>query len=99
MEELQLQHTSGQWMPSIDSSKISLEAVLLHNGNKFPSVPLAHTLRVKETYENVRVLLQKIRYKNIGGIYLLAKVIAMLVVKQGGFSVNETAERRTTTTE
>jgi len=26
----------------IDSSKVSLKLVLLHNGNRFPSVPLAH---------------------------------------------------------
>jgi hypothetical protein len=36
MEKLQLEHTSGQWILSIDSSKVSLTAVLLHKGNKFP---------------------------------------------------------------
>jgi len=71
MEEFQLQHTSGQWMLSVDSSKTSLEAVLLHNGNKFTSVPLAYALHMKETHENVQVLLQKYDMKNIGGIYLL----------------------------
>jgi hypothetical protein len=35
MEKLQLEHTSGQWRLVIDSSKVSLKAVLLHNGNKF----------------------------------------------------------------
>jgi hypothetical protein len=87
MEVLQLQHTSGQWMPSIDSSKVSLEAVLFHNGNKFPSVPLAHTLRMKETYENFRVLLQKIRYEeHRWNVFADMKVITMLMVKQGGYS-------------
>jgi hypothetical protein len=28
MEELQLEHTSGQWRPFIDSSKVSLKKVL-----------------------------------------------------------------------
>jgi len=50
MEEFQLQHTSGQWMLSVDSSKASIEAVLLHNGNKFTSVPLAHALHMKGTH-------------------------------------------------
>ena len=31
-----------QWRLFIDSSKVSLKEVLLHNGNRFPSVPLAH---------------------------------------------------------
>jgi hypothetical protein len=30
----------------IDSSKISLKAVLLHNWNKYPSVPLAHAVNM-----------------------------------------------------
>jgi len=33
--------------------------VLLHNGNKFPSIPLAHAVHMTEMYENLQVLLQK----------------------------------------
>jgi len=44
MEELQLQHVPEQYRLFIDSSKISLKVVLLHNGNKHPSVLLAHAL-------------------------------------------------------
>jgi hypothetical protein len=68
-EELQLEHTSGQWRLLIDSSKVSLKAVLLHNGNQFPSIPLAHAVHMKETYENLQGLLQKIRYEEhlLGG--------------------------------
>jgi hypothetical protein len=47
MEELQLEHTSGQWRLFIVSMKISLKAVLLHTGNKFLSVPLAHAVHMK----------------------------------------------------
>jgi len=57
MEELQLEHTSGQWRLFIDLSKISLKAVLLHNGNKFLSIPLVHAVHVKETYENLQFFL------------------------------------------
>jgi len=87
MEDLQLQHTSWKWMPSIDSSKVSLEAVLLHNGNKLTFVPQAHTLHMKETYDNVQVLLQKIRYEeHRWNTFADIKVRAMLMVKQGGYS-------------
>lgn len=35
---------SSEWRLFIDSSIRSLQAVLLHNGNKFPSLPLAHSV-------------------------------------------------------
>jgi len=49
MEELQLEHTSGQWRLFTDSSKGRLKAALLDNGNKFPSIYLAHAVQIKET--------------------------------------------------
>jgi hypothetical protein len=63
MQEFQLEHTSGQWTLFIDSSKVSLKAVLLHNGNKFPFIPQAHALNAKETYKILQVELQQIRYE------------------------------------
>jgi len=36
--------------------KFSLKAVLVHNGNKFPSVPLAHAANMKGAYENMKLL-------------------------------------------
>lgn len=42
-------------------SKASLESVLLHNGNKFPTVPLAC---VKEMYETMALLLDWVEYKD-----------------------------------
>jgi hypothetical protein len=37
----------------IDSSKVSLDVVLLHNGNSFPSVPLVHVANMKKSYESI----------------------------------------------
>jgi hypothetical protein len=45
------------------TSKVSLKALLLHNVNKFPSVPLSHAAEMKESYENMKVLLEKIQYE------------------------------------
>jgi len=36
------------WRLFIDSSKVSLKVVLLHNGNRFPSIPLAHAANMKK---------------------------------------------------
>jgi hypothetical protein len=33
--------------------KVILKAMFLHNGNEFPSIPWAHALHMKKTYENL----------------------------------------------
>jgi hypothetical protein len=40
MEFLGHEYNPDQWRLFIGSSKVSLKVVLLHNGNRFPSVPL-----------------------------------------------------------
>jgi hypothetical protein len=47
------------WRLFTDSSKASLKVVLLHNRNRFPSVPLAHAGNMKESYESMKLLLGK----------------------------------------
>jgi hypothetical protein len=63
MEALGHQHNTPEWCLFIDSSKVSLKAELLHNGNKYPSVPLAHTVNMKESYENMKLLFEMIHYE------------------------------------
>jgi hypothetical protein len=60
MEALGHQHNTQQWRLFTDSSKVSLKVVLLHNGNKYPLVPLAHAVNMKESYEDMKLLLEKI---------------------------------------
>ena len=56
------QYEPKDWRLFIDSSKQSLKCVLLHNGNQFASVPLAHLTTLKEKYEAVKYVLEKICY-------------------------------------
>jgi hypothetical protein len=87
VEELQLEHTSGQWRLFIDSSKVNLKAVLLHIGNKFHSVSRAYAVHMKETYENLQVLLQKICFEeHRWNICADLGVIAVLTGLQGGYT-------------
>ena len=37
-----------EWRLFIDSSKRSLKCVSLHNGNKFGSIPIGHTVTLKK---------------------------------------------------
>ncbi|KAJ4437685.1 hypothetical protein ANN_17830 [Periplaneta americana] len=62
METLGLQHRPDEWRLFIDSSKVSLKAVLLHIGNELASIPVAHAADMKETYQNMKVILEKIQY-------------------------------------
>jgi len=62
MEVLGHVYNPDQWHLFIYSSKVSLKVVLLHNGNRFPSVPLVHAASMKESYESMKLLLVKIKY-------------------------------------
>jgi len=48
MQTLNINHIPRDWRLFIDSSKLSLKAVLLHNGNTLPSFPTGHTVHNKE---------------------------------------------------
>ena len=60
VEVLGHEYNSDQWRLFTDSSKVRLKVVLLHNGNRLPSVPLTHATNLKESYENMKLLLGKI---------------------------------------
>ena len=62
MESLGIKYEHTQWRLFIDSSKTSLKGVLLHNGNSEPSVPVGYAPHMKETYENIKHMLQCIKY-------------------------------------
>src|SRR4051794_23880544 len=85
MTSLGIEHDASNWRLFIDSSKLSLKAVLLHNGNSLPSIPLGHAVHIKETYHNMQVLLAAIKYKDYQWqICGDLKVIAILLGMQLG---------------
>ena len=53
---------SNDWRLFIDSSKKSIKAVLLHIGNILPSVAIAYSTTMKEIFQNLQLMLEKIRY-------------------------------------
>lgn len=82
-----IEHDPAQWRLFIDSSKRSLKGVLLHNGNVYGSIPVAHSVQMKETFENMKILLRHIQYEEhkwlICGDF---KVIGILLGQQAGFT-------------
>ena len=66
MNALGIKHDPQKRRLFVDSSKVSLKAVLLHNGKLHPSSPVGHAAHVKQTYENLKQLLNKLEYSKYG---------------------------------
>ena len=76
-----------EWRLFIDSSKLSLKAVLLHQGNIKSSIPLVHAVETKESYDSMVTLLHLINYKkHEWKICADVKVVAMLSHWQQGYT-------------
>jgi len=87
MEVLGHEYNPDQWSLFIDSSKVNLQLVLLHNGNRFPSIPLAHAATMKESYESMKLLLGKIKYNEFKWkLYGDLKVVALLLGMKLGYT-------------
>lgn len=87
MTELKIPYVSENWRLFIDSSKTSLKAVLLNNGNDLPSVPVAYATSMKETYDNLRKILEKISYDHHQwNVCADLKVVAILTGLQAGYT-------------
>ena len=80
MEVLGHEYNPDQWRLFIDSSKASLKVVLIHKGNRFPSVPLAHASNMKASNESMKLLLGKIKYDDFNwNLCADLKVVALLL--------------------
>ena len=75
-----------EWRLFIGSSKRSLKCVLLHNGNEFASIPIGHSVQMKESYDSMKQVLEKLNYSEcnwkICGDF---KFVCMLLGQQGGY--------------
>ncbi|GBN19257.1 hypothetical protein AVEN_169970-1 [Araneus ventricosus] len=72
---------------SVGSSKASLKAVLLHNGNSFASLPLEHSGHLEENYNVLSMILEKINYQEhrwkVCGDF---KMLTMLLGQQASYT-------------
>lgn len=85
--EFGVTYDPNEWRLFIDGSKLSLKAVLLHQGNRKPSVPLVHAVNTKESYESMATLLDLISYKDHEWkICADLKVVAMVTGLQQGYT-------------
>ena len=76
-----------EWRLFIDSSKRSLKCVLLHNGNIFGSVPIGHSVYFQETYDDIKMVLNLIKYRKHNWIICVdLKMVNFLLGQQKGFT-------------
>lgn len=75
------------WRLFIDSSKRSLKCVLLHNGNKYGSIPIAHSTKMKEEYNTIALVLEKIKYHEHQWVICVdLKMVNFLLGQQSGYT-------------
>ena len=86
-QEIGVAYSASNWRLFIDSSKRSLKAVLLPNGNVYPYIPIANSVHIMEDRESVKILLELIQYNDrnwdVCGDF---KMIAFLLGLQGGYT-------------
>ncbi|GBM48182.1 hypothetical protein AVEN_138312-1 [Araneus ventricosus] len=63
MKCFDIEYDPSEWRLFIDSSKTSLKAALLPNGNSFTSLPLGHSVHLEENYTDLSMIFEKIKYK------------------------------------
>ena len=87
MGALGVQHIPSEWRLFIDSSKSSIKAVLLHNGNLLPSIPIAYSENLRVSHETMVILLEHIKYDTYNWrIYGDLNVIGLLLGMQPGYT-------------
>jgi hypothetical protein len=87
MTALNINHKPEEWRLFIDSSKSSLKTVVPHNGNVLPSSPVGYAVNMKESYDNMKLLLNCVNYKKYqwqvcGDL----RVVAVLLGLQQGYT-------------
>ena len=70
----------------IDCSKNSLKCVLLHNRNKFASVPIGHSTNLKKEHQNIKIVLEKISYTIQWLVFVDLMMVNFLIGQQGGYT-------------
>lgn len=87
MKSFEIEYDSSEWRLFIDSSKTSLKAVLLHNGNKLASLPVGHSVHLEESYNDLAMILEKIKYQEhrwmVCGDF---KILTMMLGQQAGYT-------------
>lgn len=85
MSAIHIEYHAEEWRLFIDSGQGSLKVVLLSNGSIHPSVPIGYGRGWKESYDQIKWILNKIGYfKHCWKIIADFKMIGILLGLQVG---------------
>lgn len=80
-------YNSNEWRLFLDSSKSSLKCVLLHNTNFYGSIPIGHSIHLKEKYQDIGTVLNLLKYGDHNWIICVdLKMVNILLGQQGGYT-------------
>ena len=87
IEFLCLKYDAMEWGLFIDSSNRSIKTVLLNNGNEFSSIPVGHSVEMKESHKCMELLLSALNYKEYkwlicGDLKLIGIILGLQMVTQ-----------------
>lgn len=82
-----MKYNTMDWNLFIDASSSSLKAVLIHRTVEKPSIPIAYSTVLKETYDDLDKILKAVKYKeHHWKISCDFKVMAILCGLKGGYA-------------
>ena len=82
-------YISTDWRYFIDSSKRNLKYIFLRNskGQKYGTVPIGYSTKMKEEYENIKAVLRMLKYNEHQWIKCVAfKMVNLFLGLQSGFT-------------
>lgn len=92
-----MQYEFTQWGLFIDTSKRDLKRFLLHNEGFCASIPFRHSVFLKETYDTLEMIPQKLKQED-GGLQMhgdLKNLYMLLLGKQAGYTKFECRDQKT----
>ena len=87
MKSMGISYIDTEWRLFIDLSSRSLKVVLFHNGNYYFSIPIGHSVQMKETHDSMDQLLSALNYHDHG--WLICgdlKVVGSVLGLYGGYT-------------
>ena len=80
-------YNAEEWRLFLNSSKRSLKCVLLHNGNKYGTVPIGHSTVLKEQQNDIKTVMDLLKYHQHGWIICVdLKMVSFLPGQQKGYT-------------
>ena len=82
-----MEHSPADWRLFIDSSKRSLKCDLLHITNVYGTIPIVHSTILKEKYDAIKSVLQRIKYNDHQWVICVdLKMVNFLLGQQSGYT-------------